>query len=137
MKTTFDTEAILFDLLNKSALKNAISGGIYVGDTRPIDSVDEDVVANTLTMTQDYLPQVAVSNVNIYVSDTQKTIKGKKQTQANRVRLKALSAMAMTVIRGANIKGLKLIPEGQILLAEKEINQHFVNIRIAWNIQII
>lgn len=135
MKTTFDTEAILFDLLSKSPLKNAISGGIYVGDTRPADSVDEDIVANTLAMTQDFLPQVAVSNVNIYVADTQKTIKGKKQLQANRVRLKALSAMAMTVIRGANIKGLKLIPESQNLLAEKDINQHFINIRVAWNIQ--
>lgn len=135
MKTTFDTEAILFDLLNKSPLKNAISGGIYVGDTRPADSVDEDIVANTLAMTQDFLPQVAVSNVNIYVADTHKTIKGKKQLQANRVRLKALSAMAMTVIRGANIKGLKLIPENQTLLAERDINQHFINIRVAWNIQ--
>jgi len=134
MKTTFDTEAILFDLLLHSLLKNAINGGIYVGDTRPMGSDDEDIVVNTLALTADYLPQVAVSNVNIYVADTAKTIKGKRQLQANRTRLRALSAMALAVIRDAKIDGLKLIPESEHLLAEREIRQHFVNIRVAWNI---
>lgn len=135
MKTSFDTEAILFDLLSKSPLNNAIGGGIYVGDTRPEDSTDEDVVVNTITLTQDFLPQIATSNVNIYVSDTNKTIKGKKQLQANRTRLKALSEKAMDVLRNARITGLKLIPISQVVLAESSIKQHYVNIRIDWNIQ--
>lgn len=135
MKTSFDTEAILFDLLSKSPLNNAIGGGIYVGDTRPEDSTDEDVVVNTITLTQDFLPQIATSNVNIYVSDTSKTIKGKKQLQANRTRLKALSEKAMDVLRNARITGLKLIPISQVMLAESSIKQHYVNIRIDWNIQ--
>lgn len=136
MKTSFDTDAILFDLLSKSPLNNAIGGGIYVGDTRPEDSTDEDVVVNTITLTQDYLPQIATSNVNIYVSDTNKTIKGKKQLQANRTRLKALSEKAMDVLRNARITGLKLIPTSHVVLAESSIKQHYVNIRIDWNIQI-
>ena len=135
MKTSFDTDAILFDLLSKSPLNNAIGGGIYVGDTRPEDSTDEDVVVNTITLTQDYLPQIATSNVNIYVSDTNKTIKGKKQLQANRTRLKALSEKAMDVLRNARITGLKLIPASHVVLAESSIKQHYVNIRIDWNIQ--
>lgn len=136
MKTSFDTDAILFDLLSKSSLNNAIGGGIYVGDTRPEDSTDEDVVVNTITLTQDYLPQIATSNVNIYVSDTSKTIKGKKQLQANRTRLKSLSEKAMGVLRNARITGLKLIPTSQVVLAESSVKQHYVNIRIDWNIQI-
>ena len=136
MKTSFDTDAILFDLLSKSSLNNAIGGGIYVGDTRPEDSTDEDVVVNTITLTQDYLPQIAMSNVNIYVSDTSKTIKGKKQLQANRTRLKSLSEKAMGVLRNARITGLKLIPTSQVVLAESSVKQHYVNIRIDWNIQI-
>ena len=137
MKTSFDTDAILFDLLNKSPLKNAINGGIYVGDTRPEDSHDEDVVVNTITLTQDYLPQIATSNVNIYVSDTNKTIKGKKQLQANRTRLKALSEKTMKILRGTSLTGLKFTPVSQVILAETSIKQHYVNIRIEWNIQTI
>jgi hypothetical protein len=135
MKTAFDTDAILFDLLSKSPLKNAISGGFYVGDTRPSDSEDEDIVVNTIDLSQEYLPQIGTSNVNIYVSDTNKKIGGKMQLQANRIRLKALSEMAMQVLRGANLQGLELIPTSQTILAESSVKQHFVNIRIDWNIQ--
>lgn len=135
MKTTFDTDAILFDLLSKSPVKNAISGGIYVGDDRPDNSTDEDIVVNSITLTQDYLPQIGTSNVNIYVADSNKKIKGKQQLKANRTRLKSLSEKAMEVLRGARITGLKLIPTSQVILAEPDVKQHYVNIRIEWNIQ--
>lgn len=135
MKTTFDTDAILFSVLSKSPVKNAISGGIYVGDDRPDDSMDEDIVVNSIDLTQDYLPQIGTSNVNIYVADTPKKIKGKQQLQANRTRLKALSEKAMEVLRGANISGLKMILGNQTILAEPSVKQHYVNIRIDWNIQ--
>lgn len=135
MKTTFDTDAILFDLLSKSPVKNAISGGIYVDDDRPDNSTDEDIVVNSIALTQDYLPQIGTSNVNIYVADSNKKIKGKQQLKANRTRLKALSEKTMEVLRGAKITGLKLIPTNQVTLAEPSVNQHYVNIRIEWNIQ--
>jgi hypothetical protein len=135
MKTTFDTDAILFSLLKNSPVKNAISGGIYVGDDRPEDSTNEDIVVNSMELTQDYLPQIGTSNVNIYVPDANVKIGGKQQLQANRIRLKALSEKTMDVLRGANITGVKLIPASQIILAEPSVKQHFVNIRIHWNIQ--
>lgn len=135
MKTTFDTDAILFSVLSQSPVKNAISGGIYVGDDRPDDSTDEDIVVNSIDLTQDYLPQIGTSNVNIYVKDTPKKIKGKQQLQANRTRLKALSEKTMEVLRGANITGLKMILGSQTILEEPSVKQHYVNIRIDWNIQ--
>lgn len=76
MKTSFDIDRIVFDLLSKSQeLKNTLKGGIYYQDDRPDDSADEDVVINTITLTQDYLPQLATSNVNIYVADQTRRIK--------------------------------------------------------------
>ena len=77
MKTTFDTDSILFRLLNGSPLKTEINGGIYCGDDRPENSELEDVCINSIDLTQDYLPQLGTSNVNIYVSDTTKKIAGK------------------------------------------------------------
>ncbi len=122
MKQTFDTDSILFGILKNAPVKNAISGGIYVGDDRPDDSEDEDIVVNSIYLTQDYHPQIGTSNVNIYVSD-------------NRVRLKALSAKAMDALRNAKVPGLLFTIESQNVLAEPNSKQHFVNIRISWNIQ--
>ena len=135
MKTTFDTDAILFSLLKNSAVKNAISGGIYVGEGRPDNSEDEDIVVNTIYLTQDFLPQIGTSNVNIYVPDTYVEIKGMKQKKSNRVRLKALSERTMDVLKNANVEGLMFTVESQNTLALPDIGQHFVNIRINWNIQ--
>lgn len=135
MKQLFDTDSILYGILSKSPVKNAISGSIYVGDDRPDDSEDEDIVVNSIDLTQDYLPQIGTSNVNVYVKDTPKKIKGKQQMKANRTRLKALSEKTMTALRGAIVPGLKFTIENQAILAESSIKQHFVNIRISWNIQ--
>lgn len=135
MKTTFDTNTLLFSLLRESPVSAAINGGIYVGDDRPDDSVKEDIVVNSIDLTQDYLPQIGTSNVNIFVPDKVVTIGGKQQLKANRTRLKELSNMAIETLRNANITGLKLILVNQTILAEPSVNQHFTNIRINWNIQ--
>lgn len=133
MKSAFDTDAILFDLLNGNT---AIKGGVYVGDDRPEDSTDEDIVVNTIDLPQDCLPQIGTSNINIYTADTSKKIKGKVQVSANRTRLKALANKVMAIVRKANITGLKAIPGNMTIMYEPTTKQHFVNIRIDWNIQI-
>lgn len=131
MKSAFETDAILFDLLDG---KTTIKGGVYVGDDRPEDSTDEDIVVNTVYLPQDSLPQIGTSNINIYTADTTKKIKGKMQVSANRSRLKVLADEALTIIRNANIKGLKMIPGNMSIMYEPMTKQHFVNIRIDWNI---
>jgi len=133
MKTAFDTDSILFALPDG---KMSNKGGVYVGDDRPEDSTDEDVVVNTIDLPQDCLPQNGTSNINIYTADTTKKIKGKMQVSANRSRLKVLADEALTIIRNANIKGLKMIPGNMSIMYEPMTKQHFVNIRIDWNIQI-
>lgn len=132
MKTTFDTDSILFQLLSGSTLKTAIKGGIYVGDDRPENSEKEDVCINSIDLTQDYLPQLGTSNVNIYVPDTAKKIAGKQQLKANRTRLKELSEMAIATLKQANVPDLNVIVGSQTILAESTIKQHYVNIRIEW-----
>lgn len=135
MKTSFDIDKIVYGLLNGSEVKNAITGGIYYQNDRPDDSADEDVVINTIAMTQDFLPQIATSNVNIYVADKPRRIKGIEQLKPNHGRLSELTKMVLDVLRRSRIDGLKLIPENQSILQEANIKQHFCNIRISWNIQ--
>lgn len=136
MKTSFDTDAILYRILKDSPAKEAINGDIYYTGDRPDDSDKEDIEINSLPLTQDFLPQLGRSNVNIHVPDAVIRIDGKDQKKANRTRLKSLAEMAITSIREANIEGLKAIVKTQTVLPEPDINQHFVNIAISWNIQV-
>lgn len=135
MKTSFDIDKIVFDLLSNSVVKDAISGGIYFRNDRPDNSNKEDIVINTITMTQDFLPQMVTSNVNIYVADQLRRIEKTEQWKPNHKRLSELTKMVVEVLRGSRIEGLKLIPESQSVLQEASIKQHFSNIRISWNIQ--
>lgn len=133
MKTTFDTDGILFGLLNGKMSNN---GGCYTGDDRPEDSTAEDVVVNTIDLTQDSLPQIGTSNINIYCPDTSKKIRGKMQVSANRTRLKALAKEALELVRNANIEGMIITPGNMSVMYDQTVKQHFINIRIDWNIQV-
>ena len=135
MKSSFDTDTILFRVLRDSPVKAAISGDIYFEGDRPADSNKEDVVINTVTLTQDYHPQLGDSNVNVYVPDSIITIGGKQQRVVNRARLKQLTELAIQAIRDSRLDGLKANLKWQRVLQEPEINQSFTNIRISWNIQ--
>lgn len=132
MKTSFDTDGILFGILNS---KTSINGGCYVRDERPDNSVKEDIVVNTIDLTQDFLPQIGTSNINIFVNDTSKTIRGVKQVSANGTRLKALTNEVLELLKSAKIDGLIVSPSVMTIMAEPTVKQHFVNIRVNWNIQ--
>lgn len=133
MKTPFDTNEILMGLLMGNT---SIKGGYYHEGDRPDNSTDEDIVVNTIDLSVDTLPQIGTSNVNIYVSDTPKKIKGKMMVMPNRTRLKQLANEVTAIIRNSRIHGIKAIPGTMSIMNEPNTKQHFANIRIDWNIQI-
>ena len=133
MKTPFDTNEILMGLLMGNT---SIKGGYYHEGDRPDNSTDEDIVVNTIDLTGDTLPQIGTSNVNIYVPDTSKKIRGKMMLSANNQRLKALAREVTAIIRNSRIHGIKAIPGTMSIMNEPNTKQHFANIRIDWNIQI-
>lgn len=133
MKQTFDTDTILFQKLNGSGVKSAITGGIYKRQ-RPLNSALEDIVVNTITLSQTFPPQIGTSNINIHVPDIPVKIAGVSQKMPNEPRMKQLSEMVLEVIRGEIIPGLLVYPETQTVIIEPEIESHYVNIRVNWNI---
>ena len=136
MKTSFELEQTLYRTLNVSAIKNAISGGIFLGDTRPMDSENEDITINTITVSTDTCPQTATSNVNIHVPDVETKVNGKVHMVANRIRLKALSDKVLNQLRTTQLTGMKIVPMMMSTIDEPSIHQHYMNIRVDWNIQI-
>lgn len=134
MKLTYDTDTMLANILKgDGVVTSTITGGIYSGDdARPDNSTKEDIAINTIDLTQEYLPQLGVSNVNIHVPDITVRINGVDQTKANRARLKQLTELVVKTLKAANIPGVSLVVTNQKELAQTEISQHFVNIRIDW-----
>jgi hypothetical protein len=127
MKTTLDTNNVLFEALKNSSLKSAITGKVYKGK-RPINSNTEDVVINSLPITNEQL-QRSVSNVNIFVPDI--NVSGSAIDKVpNYVRLKQLMVFAESDL-SAGISGEFLWSiQQQTVIEDNESDSHYVNIRI-------
>jgi hypothetical protein len=133
MLLSFDTDNILFQVLSSSdELKAAISGGIYTTD-RPDNSDKEDITVNTITVNGNS-PQRGTSNVNIHVPDLKTNIAGQEQRKENRERLQELSILVMSILEAARVEGLIFWVSNQTTVRETEVNQHYANLRIEWNI---
>lgn len=133
--SSIDTDDILYKIVaeavNTGVVK--ISGIVCTQGERPDDSETEDIVINTITVTHDK-PQTGTSNVNIYASDLKVKIRGKEQRKADRERLREIGDALVSYLDAQNIANLEFWIESDITLQEQQVNQHYRNIRISWNI---
>lgn len=133
--SSIDTDDILFKIVLEAVTsgKVVINGGVFTQGERPDDSEAEDIVINTITVTHDK-PQTGTSNVNIYAKDLKLRIKGKEQRKADRERLRTIGNALVAYLDAQNIADLEYWIESDIVIKELEVNQHYRNIRISWNI---
>lgn len=133
--SSIDTDDILFKIVSEAVTsgKVVINGGVFTQGERPDDSEAEDIVINTITVTHDK-PQTGTSNVNIYAKDLKLRIKGKEQRKADRERLRTIGNALVAYLDAQNIADLEYWIESDTVIKELEVNQHYRNIRISWNI---
>lgn len=133
--SSIDTDDTLFKIVSEAVTsgKVVINGGVFTQGERPDDSEAEDIVINTITVTHDK-PQTGTSNVNIYAKDLKLRIKGKEQRKADRERLRTIGDALVAYLDAQNIADLEYWIESDIVIKELEVNQHYRNIRISWNI---
>lgn len=133
--SSIDIDDILFKIVSEAVTsgKVVINGGVFTQGERPDDSEAEDIVINTITVTHDK-PQTGTSNVNIYAKDLKLRIKGKEQRKADRERLRTIGNALVAYLDAQNIADLEYWIESDIVIKELEVNQHYRNIRISWNI---
>lgn len=133
--SSIDTDDILFKIVSEAVTsgKVVINGGVFTQGERPDDGEAEDIVINTITVTHDK-PQTGTSNVNIYAKDLKLRIKGKEQRKADRERLRTIGDALVAYLDAQNIADLEYWIESDIVIKELEVNQHYRNIRISWNI---
>lgn len=133
--SSIDTDDILYKIVAEAVSTGIvkISGIVCTQGERPDDSETEDIVINTITVTHDK-PQTGTSNVNIYASDLKVKIRGKEQRKADRERLRDIGDALVSYLDAQNIADLEFWIESDIVLQEQQVNQHYRNIRISWNI---
>ncbi|MBD2753786.1 hypothetical protein [Spirosoma validum] len=129
MKSPDDMANILYQQLQGTTLKAAITGDVYKGD-RPDNSTKEDVVINPLSLTGNEF-QYGTANANLYVPDIGVKLKGKDQTVANYARLKLLTDLALPILKDRYTDSYKfeLVTIGNPV-ALPDIKYHYVNLRI-------
>lgn len=131
MKTALDVRTELFKILNRStALKSAITGGIYKG-VRPANSVLEDVVVNTIVLGTGSR-QRGVANVNIHVKDSEAGPVGAKYPVPNEARLTTLSNIVKSILDEGDGVDFSYFIESTNVIQQPEISQHYMNFRMSF-----
>ncbi|WP_353166686.1 hypothetical protein [Empedobacter brevis] len=125
MYDVFDANELLFKALNTDEVKSSINGKLY-NDSRPINSLKEDIVVNTITITTVFKPQLATSNINIYVPD----VEGVKNSK----RLKEISRVVRKVFEEHQFIGKSVYISNLGIIQEENRKEHYVNLRIQWRI---
>lgn len=134
-----DLETIIYKMLNVSAIKDAINGGIYKEAFRPTNSGKIDICVNVLTLTQEN-PQIGIANINIYVQDKKQTINTVENFIPNSSLIKSITDVVIGVINRSlnnpeygNI-GFTVINQKTYPNQDNEIKEHFQNIQVQFTI---
>lgn len=133
-KTGGSVEEDVYMLIKNSQFRTSISGSLYREGMRPINSVSEDAVVSFLTGLDGEI-QTGVLNLNIYVPD----IVSNKQKVKNISRCSELEILANNFIQSLSLSGDYQFELDNMIQTFKsqEIEQHFVNCRIKFNLSTI
>ncbi|MBN8821274.1 MULTISPECIES: hypothetical protein [unclassified Spirosoma] len=127
-KTGLDALTILYQLIADSALKTAISGGVYKLK-RPLGSQLEDIVLNALPFNADQV-QIGTINANLYVPNLKEKIGGKEQEVADLARMQELVNLATSLFAEHYDASYDFWLVNVATLEEEETGQFYTNLRI-------
>lgn len=130
-KVSEEVEEDIFKLVKSSAIASAIGGNIYRNGMRPFNSRNEDVVIVFLTGTDSQI-QSGIVNINAYVPDidmgVQLLVKNISRCKALGIILKDLPASMKSDLYRFTLDSMIQTFE------EKDINQHYVNARLKFQL---
>jgi hypothetical protein len=133
-KIAEEIEEDIFKLVKASSIASEIAG-IYRNGTRPFDSKAEDAVINFLTGI-DGQKQAGIVNINVYVPNidngNQLLVKNISRCSEIGVLLNEFKESLMGSRINTERNGYWFKPNGDLIRTyeEKDINQHYVNLRL-------
>lgn len=124
----------VYSLLNTSALKAAINGGLYYEGLRPKDSNKEDILLIYTTGLGDQIQEGTIT-INVFVPDIESYPAGSKWPNLSRIN--TLSAIAQTWVE--SLKPLNIpyqfFLRRTISHSKAEgVDQHFIHIRLGYKL---
>jgi hypothetical protein len=133
--SSIDTDDLVYNMLRQAKADGviSISGVICPQDDRPADSQREDIVFNTIAVTQDK-PQDATVNINVYVPNKLVKLGGRDQYAVDRPRLQQLGDALVSYLLRLNYPEFEMWIESDLVLNEPSANQHYRNLRLKLNI---
>lgn len=133
--STQDLETIIYKMLNVSAIKDVINGGIYKEAFRPSNSGEIDICVNALTLTRDN-PQIGIANVNIYVQDKKQTMNNVENYVPDSILIKSITDTVVNTIDSSldlpefqNISFF-ILNQKTYKNQDNEIKEHFQNLQV-------
>ncbi|MBT0534098.1 hypothetical protein J5300_07370 [Riemerella anatipestifer] len=128
-RTVLDGKQWILDLLLRAKVNEFINGQIYK-DNRPVNSNKEDIVINSLTMTNQML-QNGVFNINCYVPKKSVTVSGITQLHKDNKRLKEIADKVYAVLNDVWENDYNLDVETHQDFEEQ--NENYYNFRVQLN----
>ncbi|YBW68154.1 hypothetical protein [Riemerella phage vB_RanS_GDF21] len=128
-RTVLDGKQWILDLLLRAKVNEFINGQIYK-DNRPVNSNKEDIVINSLTMTNQIL-QNGVFNINCYVPKKSVTVAGITQLHKDNKRLKEIADKVYAVLNDVWENDYNLDVETHQDFEEQ--NENYYNFRVQLN----
>lgn len=134
-KTADEMEQDVFTLVTASQIASEIGGGVYINGLRPHNSEAEDAVINFLAGI-DGQKQSGVININVYVPDIDN---GNLILVKNTARCKQIGKLLLyfkeSLMKSridTSRDGYWFVQSGDMIrtFEEKDINQHYVNLRL-------
>lgn len=132
MKTGTDFEEHIYRLVNNSPIRGLITGKVYLGGLRPVNSKLEDAVISYQTGLSDQI-QTGNVNVNIFVPDIVHVDEGgAKVNIKNFQRCSLIERACQDFISSQIANEYRLGLATTIQTFEHEAGQHFINMRIRY-----
>lgn len=123
--TDIDIKDELYGWLRGSALAGMVSGSVYK-DSRPLNSVKEDITIAVLARDAGSQMQEAIVNVNIYVPDVRRG----KEAVEDSVRLRSLCAEAAGMLAYRHTGDCIVELTEQSVIQANGIDWHVINNRL-------
>lgn len=132
-KTAQQIEDDILNRVLKSSLAESISGNVYRYGTRPFSSDREDIVVKFVTGL-DGQWQTGVVIINTYVADI---VSGHGMTVRNIARCRAIESKSLEFVQGLNPDQKYLFSTEATIqtIAEPNIKQHFVNVKLKFRLK--
>jgi len=134
VKTAKQIQSDIIELLKSSPLANAVSGDIYRFGYRPRDSKKEDIIVVFTVGFPDQI-ETGVVTVNIYVKDIDNEVNGVMLENGRRCEELEIAAKNWVESLTAEKSDYKFTLQQTIYTEEEpEINQHFVTVKLKYEL---